>query len=74
MQRVAAARAVVCEPRVILADEPTGQLDSITASKVIDVLLDSATHSGAALIVATHDPAVASRMPTQWRMVHGKLK
>ena len=74
MQRVAAARAVVCEPRVILADEPTGQLDSITASKLIDVLLDSATHSGAALIIATHYRVVASRMPTQWQMVHGKLE
>lgn len=74
MQRVAAARAVVCQPRLILADEPTGQLDSVTASRLIEVLLDSATNSGAALLVATHDPAVAGRMQTQWRMVHGKLE
>jgi lipoprotein-releasing system ATP-binding protein len=73
-QRVAAARALVCQPRLILADEPTGQLDSTTATKLIDALLDSATNSGAALIVATHDSAVASRMRTQWRMVHGKLE
>jgi lipoprotein-releasing system ATP-binding protein len=73
-QRVAAARALVCQPRLILADEPTGQLDSTTAAKLIDALLDSATNSGAALIVATHDPAVASRMGTQWRVVHGKLE
>ena len=73
-QRVAAARALVCQPRLILADEPTGQLDSITAAKLIDALVDSATSSGAALLVATHDPAVARRMPTQWRMVHGKLE
>jgi putative ABC transport system ATP-binding protein/lipoprotein-releasing system ATP-binding protein len=74
MQRVAAARTLVCEPRLILADEPTGQLDSITASRLIEVLLDSATDSGAALIVATHDPAVASRMQAQWRMVHGTIE
>jgi putative ABC transport system ATP-binding protein/lipoprotein-releasing system ATP-binding protein len=73
-QRVAAARALVCQPRLILADEPTGQLDSITAAKLIDALVDSATSSGAALLVATHDPAVAGRIPTQWRMVHGKLE
>jgi putative ABC transport system ATP-binding protein/lipoprotein-releasing system ATP-binding protein len=74
MQRVAAARAVVCRPRLILADEPTGQLDSTTATRLIEVLLDSATNSGAALIVATHDPDVASRMTTQWRLVHGRLE
>ena len=74
MQRVAAARALVCEPRLILADEPTGQLDSVTGSRLIEVLLDSASDSGAALIVATHDPAVASRMQAQWRMVHGTIE
>jgi ABC-type lipoprotein export system ATPase subunit len=73
MQRVATARALVCQPRLILADEPTGQLDSITASKLIEVLLDSVTHSDAALIVATHDRAVANRMQTQWRMAHGRI-
>jgi ABC-type lipoprotein export system ATPase subunit len=74
LQRVAAARAVVCEPRLILADEPTGQLDSSTASKLIEVLLASAANSGAALVVATHDPAVASRLQIQWRMVHGRIE
>jgi lipoprotein-releasing system ATP-binding protein len=73
MQRVAVARAVVCEPRLILADEPTGQLDSSTASKLIEVLIESASHSGAALVVATHDTAVADRMQTQWGIAHGKL-
>ena len=74
MQSVAAARAIVCEPRLILADEPTGQLDSVTASKLIEELFDSVANSGAALIVATHDLAIASRMRSQWRMVHGKLE
>jgi predicted ABC-type transport system involved in lysophospholipase L1 biosynthesis ATPase subunit len=74
MQRVAAARAVVCRPRLILADEATGQLDSATAKRLIEVLLDSAANSGAALVVATHDLDVANRMTTQWRLVHGRLE
>jgi len=74
MQRVAVARALVCTPRLILADEPTGQLDSVTASKLIGELFDSVAHSGAALIVATHDMTIAGRMRSQWRMVHGKLE
>ena len=73
MQRVAAARAIVCEPRLLLADEPTGQLDSVTASKLIEELFDSVADSGAALIVATHDLTIAGRMRNQWRMSHGKL-
>lgn len=72
-QRVAVARAIVCEPRLILADEPTGQLDSVTASKLIDVLIESASHSSAGLVVATHDTAVAIRMQSQWGIAHGKL-
>jgi ABC-type lipoprotein export system ATPase subunit len=74
MQRVAVARAVVCEPRLILADEPTGQLDSVTATKLIEALIESASHSSAALVVATHDTAVAGRMQTQWGIAHGKLE
>jgi ABC-type lipoprotein export system ATPase subunit len=74
MQRVAVARALVCEPRLILADEPTGQLDSGTASKLIEVLIELASHTGAALVIATHDTAVAGRMQTQWGIAHGKLE
>jgi putative ABC transport system ATP-binding protein/lipoprotein-releasing system ATP-binding protein len=74
MQRVAAARAIVCEPRLILADEPTGQLDSVTASQLIEELFHSVAKSGAALIVATHDLTIAGRMRTQWLMAHGKLE
>jgi ABC-type lipoprotein export system ATPase subunit len=74
MQRVAAARALVCQPRLILADEPTGQLDRATANRLVDVLIESAADYGAALIVATHDFEVADRLETQWRMAHGKLE
>lgn len=74
MQRVAAARALVCQPRLILADEPTGQLDRATATTLVEVLIESAADYGAALLVATHDFAVADRMETRWRMAHGKLE
>jgi lipoprotein-releasing system ATP-binding protein len=73
MQRVAVARALICEPRLILADEPTGQLDSSNASKLIEVLIELASHAGAALVIATHDPAVAGRMQTRWGIAHGRL-
>jgi len=72
-QRVAVARAVTGEPALVLADEPTGQLDHASASGVVDVLLAAAAHSGAALVVATHDPAVAQRLPEQWQMHSGRL-
>jgi ABC-type lipoprotein export system ATPase subunit len=74
MQRVAVARALVCAPRLILADEPTGQLDHVTASRLVESLLEFAADSGAALIVATHDATIAGRLRTHWFMTHGKLK
>lgn len=74
VQRVAAARAIVCQPRLILADEPTGQLDSITGSGLIEALALSATNFGAALVVATHDITVANRIEVHWRIARGKLE
>jgi len=74
LQRVAAARAIVCSPRLILADEPTGQLDSVTGSRLIEALVDAAANFNAALVVATHDSAVANRMLIQWRIARGKLE
>ena len=72
-QRVAVARILASRPRLILADEPTGQLDHVTASTVIDVLLASADATGAALLVNTHDPAVARRFASHWEMADGHL-
>jgi len=72
-QRVAVARALVTRPRLILADEPTGQLDHDTASVIIEVLLATAREYGAALVIATHDPAVAGRFEHCWMMHDGRL-
>jgi putative ABC transport system ATP-binding protein len=72
-QRVAVARVLAAAPRLILADEPTGQLDHVAAAMVIDVLLQATQELGAALIVSTHDPLVAARLPDQWTMHDGSL-
>ena len=73
-QRVAAARVLAARPALILADEPTGQLDHRAASQVIDVLLQAADELDAAVVVSTHDPAVAARLPGQWWMRDGHLE
>lgn len=72
-QRVAIARALTVRPRLILADEPTGQLDVETGAHVVDVLLEAALVSGAAVLINTHDPNIAERMRSQWTMHDGRL-
>jgi putative ABC transport system ATP-binding protein len=72
-QRVAVARALAARPRVILADEPTGQLDSAHAAQVVGLLLDAATMLGAALVLSTHDLTIAERVPERWRMAEGLM-
>ncbi|QEU90856.1 ABC transporter ATP-binding protein [Streptomyces kanamyceticus] len=72
-QRVAVARVLAQEPRLILADEPTGRLDHATGARVLDALLAVADHTGAALVVTTHDPAVAARLPVRRVMRDGRL-
>ena len=72
-QRVGLARAIALRPRLVLADEPTGQLDQPSAQRAMDALLQSLEGSDAALVVATHDLAVAQRLRTLWRMDHGQL-
>ncbi|MGW5129518.1 ATP-binding cassette domain-containing protein, partial [Streptomyces sp. NPDC004069] len=72
-QRVTAARVLAQAPRVILADEPTGRLDHATGSRVLDALLTAADETGAALVVTTHDPAVAARLTARRTMRDGRL-
>ena len=64
-QRVALARALAVQPRLLLADEPTGALDHATGSRVIDVLKEHTARTGATIIVATHDRDVAARFARQ---------
>jgi putative ABC transport system ATP-binding protein len=72
-QRVAIARALATEPRVILADEPTGNLDSATGADVIDLLGGLAAKHGATVIVATHDAELAARAPKRLAMRDGRI-
>ena len=67
------ARALAGRPRLILADEPTGQLDHRAGAAVVDALLETADALGAALVVATHDPLVAGRLTARWSMTDGRL-
>jgi len=73
-QRVAVARAVVLGPRLILADEPTGQLDAANAEMVTSLLVDLAAEVGGMLLVATHARSVAERVGTVRQLVAGRLE
>jgi putative ABC transport system ATP-binding protein len=72
-QRVAIARATAPRPQLLLADEPTGNLDSATGAAIIDLLFERAGNSEAGLLVITHDQAVASRADRIVRMADGNL-
>jgi putative ABC transport system ATP-binding protein len=72
-QRVAIARALSVEPRVILADEPTGNLDTQTGAEIIESLAGLAARRGTTVIVATHDIVLAGRAPRRLRMRDGRL-
>ncbi|MBE0702683.1 MAG: ABC transporter ATP-binding protein [Afipia sp.] len=73
-QRVAMARALVVKPSLILADEPTGQLDSVTSASFLETVLALIDGTNTALLVATHDRAVADRMNCEWTIDHGMLR
>lgn len=72
-QRVAIARALVGEPSVILADEPTGNLDGDTGNDIVDLLLELNHRRHVTLIVVTHDPRIAARLGRQIRVQNGTL-
>jgi putative ABC transport system ATP-binding protein len=73
-QRVGIARALVAEPAVLLADEPTGQLDSGNAAVVMGLLADLVHHRGVAALVTTHDPLMAERADRVLELHSGRLR
>ncbi len=73
-QRADLARAMITGPALILADEPTGQQDSEGARRLMDTIHDFALEIGAALLVATHDSAVADLLETRWSIADGHLR
>ena len=72
-QRVAVVRALIRQPGLILADEPTGALDAASASQLMDLLLELNNEEGTALVLVTHDPALAARMSRRYQLTHGVL-
>lgn len=72
-QRVALARALAVEPKLLFADEPTGNLDGANAHTVADMMFDLVAQTGAALVLVTHDPALAARADRTVTMGDGRV-
>jgi putative ABC transport system ATP-binding protein len=73
-QRVALARAFATNPQLILADEPTGNLDATTGAQIIDLMFELNTALGTTLVLVTHDEAIASRCGRVLRLEGGRMK
>jgi len=72
-QRVAVARAFATEPKLLLADEPTGNLDGTTGRQVMDMLFEMTRAKGATLVLITHDPAIAERCDRVIHVADGRI-
>ena len=73
-QRVAIARAYVTHPKLLLADEPTGNLDSSTGNQIVDLMFELNRERGTTLILVTHDEAISSRCTRQVQLVGGEIE
>ena len=72
-QRVAIARALAPRPRIVFADEPTGNLDAATGQRIMDLLFERRADTGATLVVITHDPALAQRCDRIVALADGRI-
>ena len=72
-QRVAIARALLHKPMLVLADEPTGNLDEHTSEAVMQLFVELVREAGSSLLMVTHSPAMAAHMDEQWRLHNGRL-
>ena len=72
-QRVAVARALANDPPVVLADEPTGSLDSVSSEQVFQILRDLVDKNGKTVVAVTHDLALAARMDRRVHLVDGRI-
>ena len=72
-QRIAIARAIANNPEIIIADEPTGNLDKINSDKVIEELIKISNINKTALLIATHDLSVAKKMDKVYNLINGQL-
>jgi putative ABC transport system ATP-binding protein len=72
-QRVAIARAFVTQPQLLLADEPTGNLDSATGAQIIELMFELNRERGTTLVLVTHDEAISSRCAWRIRLAGGKV-
>jgi len=73
-QRVGIARAIVADPTLVVADEPTGSLDDTTSEQIMDLLVEINRQLGATLLMVTHDTDVASIAKRRLRLEHGKIR
>ena len=73
-QRVAIARALANEPEILLADEPTGNLDSVNSARIMEILTGIQKQRGMTLIVVTHESDIAHSAPRQIRIRDGKVE
>ena len=73
-QRVAIARALANEPQILLADEPTGEVDSKTSDHILSILEQLNRDKGLTMVVVSHDPTVANRAPRRLTMMDGRIE
>lgn len=72
-QRVGIARAIVANPTIVVADEPTGDLDAETSVQILELLQQLNAELGMTILMVTHDVKAAERAGRQFRLIHGKL-